>query len=221
MTIKTDFYTDPMCIWALVAEPKVALLKDEFGDALQLEHHVLPLFGSIEERLATGSWAKGGIPGRVAATARVAAAAGVEGVSGKGWEHSPSSSWGPSMTALAVRHLEDAGTLPAGSTGRTLYAMRQAFFVEDRDITLRSEQQAVLARCDLPVHEVFALVDDGRAMARLSEARDRRDGLRLDGSPTWVFDGGRAKLYGNVDMRVLRATVQALVDGDAPGRSVC
>jgi len=221
MTIETDFYTDPMCIWALVAEPKLARLEATFGDKLQVRHRVLPLFGSIDERFATGSWAASGIAGRVAATARVAKAQGIDGVSGAGWEHAPASSWGPSAVVAAVAHLVRGGVLPSESTQRAMYGLRHAFFFDDKDITRRAVQEEVLESLELPVAQVLALVDEGPAWARLSEARDARDALRLDGSPTWIFDGGRAKLFGNVDDRVLHATVQALLDGEEAGCSVC
>ncbi len=189
MTIETDFYTDPMCIWALVAEPKLDAMQAEFGARLRVSHQVVPVFGSIDERFATGGWSKGGIERRVEATARVARLGGFETVTGACWHKAPASSWGPSA--------------------------------DDADITRRAEQKRVLEAVDLPVGHVFARVDDGPGFARLSEAVARREALRIEGSPTWIFDGGRARLFGNVDERVLRATIQALLDGEEAGSSSC
>lgn len=221
MTIETDFYTDPLCIWALLAEPKIDAVQAEFGDRLRVHYQVVPVFGSIDERLSTGSWAKNGIEGRVRATARIASTGGLTGVSGEGWRHKPASSWGPAAVAAAVRQLEDSGDVPDQSTRAVLRGLRHRFFYDDDDITLRSVQAEVLEAADLPADRVLARVDNGPAFARLAEAVARREAQRIDGSPTWIFDGGRARLFGNVDLRVLRATIQALLDGEEPGSSAC
>jgi predicted DsbA family dithiol-disulfide isomerase len=142
-------------------------------------------------------------------------------VTGACWHKAPASSWGPSAVALAVRQLENEEELPEGSTGRFLRGLRHRFFLDDADITRRAEQKRVLEAVDLPVGHVFARVDDGPGFARLSEAVARREALRIEGSPTWIFDGGRARLFGNVDERVLRATIQALLDGEEAGSSSC
>jgi predicted DsbA family dithiol-disulfide isomerase len=222
MSVRADFYTDPMCIWALVAEPKIDALEEEYGDRLEVQHRVLPLFGSIDRRFADGGvWAKAGVPGRIASTAKVAAQGGFPTVTGRCWEHAPPSSWSPSLVVTATRQLEDERAVGVGATRSVLRGLRHAFFLDDRNICRRDVQRDVVDALGLPTDSVFALLDDGRAMARLSEAVDQREALRLDGSPTWLFDGGRSKLFGNVDMRVLRATVQALLDGEESGCSTC
>jgi hypothetical protein len=38
MTGRTEVYTDPMCSWSLVAEPKTAAIEDECDEHLQMEH---------------------------------------------------------------------------------------------------------------------------------------------------------------------------------------
>jgi len=221
MAIETDFYTDPLCVWALVAEPKIDAVQAEFGDRLVVRHRVLPVFGSIDARFSTGVWAKGGIDARVAATARAAWLGGFKTVSGAGWRHEPASSWGPSAVAAGVRQLEDAGEVPAGSTREALRGLRHRFFLDDVDVTRRDEQRRVLEEAGLPADRVFRLIDDGPALARLAEAVERRATLRIDGSPTWIFDGGRARLFGNVGLRVVRSTIQALLDGEESGCSTC
>ena len=64
-------------------------------------------------------------------------------------------------------------------------------------------------------------LDDGTALAAVWEDHTEKERLRIQGSPTYVFDGGRAMLYGNFDYRILRSTVEELVQGSRPGRSPC
>ena len=55
----------------------------------------------------------------------------------------------------------------------------------------------------------------------MCEDHAEKERLRIQGSPTYVFDGGRAMLYGNFDYGILRSTVEELVRGAGPGGSAC
>lgn len=131
------------------------------------------------------------------------------------------SSWGPAAVAEAVRQLEGASEVPDGSTDAVLRGLRHGFFFDDVDVSRRAAQRDILTALTLPADRVFGLVDDGHALARLAEAVRDRDELRIEGSPTWILDGGHAKLYGNVTERVLHDTVAALLAGEELGRSTC
>ena len=52
----------------------------------------------------------------------------------------------------------------------------------------------------------------GLSLLPIFEGKER-EAHKLKGSPTYVFDGGRTMIYGNFDVNVLIATVQAYVDG--------
>ena len=64
-------------------------------------------------------------------------------------------------------------------------------------------------------------LDDGSALAAVCEDHAEKERLRLQGSPTYVFDGGRAVLYGNFDYAILQSTIEELVRGIDPGGSAC
>ena len=66
-----------------------------------------------------------------------------------------------------------------------------------------------------------SVLDDGSALAALYEDHQDREAHHVQGSPTYVFDGGRTMIYGNFDERVLEAVVDAFVRGQAPGGSRC
>lgn len=48
-----------------------------------------------------------------------------------------------------------------------------------------------------------------------------RGSIYLDASPTYLFDGGRARPYGDFSAAVLDATVRELLRGGSPGCSHC
>lgn len=71
--IRFSYWSDPRCIWAFVAQDKLDRLIRRHGGDLQIAHHVVPVFGSLRQRFAKGSWSKGGIEGHVRETAEIAA----------------------------------------------------------------------------------------------------------------------------------------------------
>lgn len=220
--LTVTYWTDPLCIWAYLAQDKVDRLQARFAERLELDHRVVPVFGSLPRRFASGSWAAGGPEGRREATLRTAREHGHPEVSAAGFvTDPPASSWSPGLVAEAVALLERDGAVRAGSTGAVLQALRHAFFVDDLNTARRAVQRRVVEALELPWEAVAARLDDGRALAALVEAHEDRRAANVQGSPTWVFDGGRAMLYGNVSEGVLQATVAELLEGSGSGCSTC
>lgn len=220
--LRFAWWSDPFCIWAFVAEDALDDLLAAHPDRLDVDHHVIPVFGSIPHRFAAGSWAAGGVPARVGATAKVAAAHGHPEVDGTVWEKvQPTSTWAVGAAIKLAFDAERAGDEVRGSGAAYQRALRRAFFVDARDISARGVQLEVAAEAGLDPDRLRAGLDSGRGLARVAEDEDERQRQRLQGSPTWVFDGGRAVLYGNVNRDVLRHTVADLLGDLAPGGSAC
>jgi hypothetical protein len=78
-----------------------------------------------------------------------------------------------------------------------------------------------LQPCGIAREGIEGALDDGRALAALWEDHQERETLGIQGSPTYVFDDGRAILYGNVSEGVINATVDELLGGTIAGRSDC
>lgn len=220
--LKFGYWSDPLCVWAFAAQGKLDRLLEERGGCLQVEYRIVPVFGSIPHRFRSGAWAAGGPEGRVEATRRVAADHGRPDVTGTVWlTDTPASSWPVSMAVKAASRLEREGRVAMGSTPVFLNLLREAFFGRNVNISRREAWTAVAAECGLDPVPLERLVDDGTAMADLWEDFEEKERLRLQGSPTYVFDGGRAMLYGNVSYGVLRATVEELLAGVRPGATAC
>lgn len=220
--IPISYWTDPLCIWAFVAEAKVERITSEFGARIRLEHRVIPVFGSVPWRFSHGPWKNEGVDGRVAATRRIAAEHGRPEITGEVWRRAaPTSSWaaGAALKAVfaAAAHGEIAPDLAPGYQLR----MRERFFVAEENVCERRVQLAIAEELSIPRASIERRLDDGSALAGLWEDFNDKEHMKLLGSPSWVFDDGRAQLYGNVGWGVLRATVEELVRGAAPGCSVC
>ena len=100
-------------------------------------------------------------------------------------------------------------------------ALRERFFVDEANTALREVQLEVAEALGLAREPIERRLDDGSALAAVCEDYAEKERLRLQGSPTYVFDGGRAMLYGNFEYGVLRATVDELLRGIHPGGSAC
>ena len=218
--LKFSYWSDPLCIWALVAQQKLDRVLTELGEHVRVDYRIVPVFGSVPWRFAQGPWAKDGVHGRVLATRRIAEQGGRTDVSGECWRRAmPASSWAPAAAIKAVFAFGDGGDEDAGPTYQR--ALRERFFVGESNISLRSVQLEVAEDLGLPREAIEQRLDDGSALAAVCEDHAEKERLRIQGSPSYVFDGGRAMLYGNFDYGILRSTVDELVRGAGAGGSAC
>ena len=222
MRVEFSYWSDPLCVWALVAQEKLDRVLSDLGSQLLVDYRIVPVFGSIPWRFTRGPWAAEGIAGRVAATRRIAERAGRTDVTGECWRTAqPASSWAPASAIKAVFAMEARAECPAGSGARYQRTLRERFFVADENIALRGVQLVVAEAQGLPRAPIERQLDDGTALAAVWEDHLEKERLKIQGSPTYVFDGGRAMLYGNFEYGMLRSTVEELVRGIHPGSSAC
>ena len=222
MPLDVEYWTDPLCIWAFVGHAKLERVLDAFGDKVAIRYRTIPVFDDIAERFDTGVWSANGREGRRASNRRIAREhLGLE-ITGDIWlNRELTSSWMPGMAVRAVALLEGRGQIPTGCVPRFQWAVQRAFFEEDRNMTHRGELLAVAEACAIDVDAIVAELDSGRALAALLREDAEAQALKLRGSPSYVFDGGRSVVYGNFDYAVLEATVRALVTGSEAGGSNC
>ena len=217
--LAVSYFTDPLCVWALVAQAKLERLLSEMGAHVEVDYRIVPVFGSVPWRFEHGPWAKDGVEGRIAATRRIAEQAGRTDVSGECWRVMPASSWAPSAAIKAVFALPEGEGSRVGPSYQL--ALREAFFVHEKNIARRDVQLEVAEGLGIPRAPIEARLDDGSAIAMVWEDANEKDRLKIQGSPTFVFDGGRTMLYGNFSFGVLHATCEELVRGLFPGGSAC
>lgn len=217
-----QYWSDPMCIWAFVGQSKLDRVLEEWGDRIEVDYRIVPVFGSVSKRFEEGSWAEGGRAGRRETTCGIASEHGIEGVSGDVWvESEPHSSWACGTAAKAVFMMEEEGDAHPGAGADYLLEMRDHFYRRNRNICRRDEQLAVAERVGVDADGLQRRLDDGSALAAVCEDDNERDELGVRGSPTYVFEGGRAVLYGNFPFSVLHAVVEELLEGLEMGGSAC
>jgi predicted DsbA family dithiol-disulfide isomerase len=215
-------WSDPLCIWAFVAQDKLERLIGERGGSLHVDYRVVPVFGSVPWRFSSGPWASEGLPGRVRATREIAHKHGHGEVDGECWMRDPpASSWSPGAAIKAVCALERQGEIAEGKGGRYQAQLRRRFFVDNVNVARRVVQLELAEELSIPTAAIERSLDDGSALAALWEDHWDKERLKVQGSPTYVFDNGRAMLYGNFSYGMLHATVEELLRGMAPQGSAC
>lgn len=220
-TFRFSYWSDPLCIWAFVAQPKLDRVIAHFGDKIAVDYRIVPVFGSVPQRFRDGVWSESGIDGRIATTQRIATEHGRTDVSGEAWRSMPASSWSPGAALKAVFALSERQEVDPKCAVDFQWRMRERFFVDEVNIALRSEQLALVEACGIPRAPVERMLDDGTALSMLWEDHAERERLCVRGSPTYVFDEGRTMFYGNFAYEPLQATIEAYVAGLSPQGSDC
>jgi predicted DsbA family dithiol-disulfide isomerase len=228
--IAIDYYSDVLCVWAYLAQIKLDELRRNFGEQIAVRDRYVPVFGSIEAKLR-GWKDRGGAAGYARHVHEVARGFDHVQMHPAAWSDvSPPSSLGIHLFITAARLAgEDAAiggrSLPFPE-GRSLseelaWRLRLAFFKDGLDIARTEIQEQIAAELGLPLEELRCRVDDGRAYAALSEDYQDAERLGIQGSPTFVLNEGRQKLYGNVGYRIIEVNVQELLRDNSDKASWC
>ena len=145
-------------------------------------------------------------------------------------EDVPASSW-PSHLFVKAADLVTAagivdGTPVAEFEGRTpveelAWRLRLAFFRDLRDIARLDVQLELAGAMGLPVEAIRARLEDGTAFAALAGDLESAASHHVTGSPTFLLNEGRQKLYGNVGYRVIEANVQECLRDNRDVASWC
>jgi len=145
-------------------------------------------------------------------------------------DDAPVSSASPHLFLKAIQHLIGTGTLPARGAGATagrnvfeelMWRLRLAFFRDARNIARQDVQFELAAGLGLPLAPIRSALEDGTAMAELCRDLELCKELSVGGSPTYVLNEGRQKLYGNVGYKVIAANVQEMLQRPEDQASWC
>jgi len=219
--LRIDYYTDVLCIWAYIAQIKVDQIRTEFGDSVDIRYRYLSLFGNNATRIGEG-WTDGGFAGYGAHVCKVAAPCDYVELHPDIWSrNAPATSLPAHLYLNAVESLAANGGVGADAQanyqGRTeaqelAWRIRLAFFRDLRDVSDLGVLQDIAEHQGLPVDAIERELRSGAAFARLSLDIDDKERLKIEGSPTFILNEGRQKLYGNIGYDIIAANVRALLE---------
>ncbi|MFI4976303.1 MAG: DsbA family protein [Caulobacterales bacterium] len=206
------YFSDVLCVWAYIAQLRVDAVKRAFGERVHFEQRFCSVFGDTAGKIAANWRDKGGYEGFNAHLRHSAERFPEARLNPDIWlEVRPASSTGPHLFLKAVHLAEASGRCAPGDLEKAVWAFRCAFFEQARDIARWDVQRDVARQVGVDLAAVEELVHDGTAFAALAADYHAADSMGIQGSPSFVLNEGRQKLYGNVGFRVIDANIRELL----------
>jgi len=220
-TVKIVHFSDVLCIWAYGGEANLFRLVKEFGPGVSMDVHHCSVFPDTQTKMDRAWGQRGGYEGYGRHVREAAARFDDLTIHPDTWSRvRPRSSASPHLCVKAIELLEasDPAALAAAFSQRpsikAAKELRRAFFADARDISNWKEQRTVCDRIGVDFDAVLEKIETGEAIARLAADYDLAQSSGVRGSPTYLMNDGRQKLYGNVSYGILAANVAELISDD-------
>ncbi len=214
--VEITYFSDVLCVWAYISQARLDAVKERFGDAVRIEQRFCSVFGDTTQKI-TSTWKdKGGYEGFNLHLRQVAERFPHIKVHPEIWAKTrPLSSASTHLFMKAVQQwtqeAEAIGSQSAPSIfDQLMWAFRCAFFRDCRDISRWDTQCEIAEGFGADIGAIEELIHSGVAFARLATDYQDADKLRIEGSPSFVLNEGRQKLYGNVGFRLIEANIKEL-----------
>ena len=212
-TVRIVHFSDMLCVWAYAAERRMVELREELGDAVEIDYRFVSIFGRATQKLEERWRDKGGIASYGEHVRGIAASFGHLELHPDVWSRvMPTSSWPAHLAVCAVRVLEQEGAAKPGSSEALAQRLRRAFFSEARDISHQEVLLAVVEELGLDAQAVAQKLMTGRAHAELASDHEQAQNQDIRISPTILLNEGRQRLSGNVGYRVIVANVREVLE---------
>ena len=213
--ITVHHFSDILCIWAYVAQIRLQELQQQFAAKVTIDYRFFPVFGDVAGKLRTQWQERGGIKGYQHHVQSVAADFPHLHLHPDVWHIATPSSSLPAHLYLAAAGLVGHPLEPL------LNAMRQAFFVDGRDIANQGTLDGIISEQGLSLTAVRNEIHSGNAFARLAEDMQMARQLNIQASPTMVFNEDRQRLAGNVGYKIIEANIRELLERPQDCHSWC
>jgi predicted DsbA family dithiol-disulfide isomerase len=216
-TVEVAYFSDVLCIWAYASQARIDAVKQKFGDTVRIKHQFCSIFGDTARKIASAWNDKGGYDGFNSHLRSVAQRFPHIEVHPEIWlKTRPPTSTSAHLFMTAVQ-LWDRDSLAAGKRSasglfdQVIWAVRCAFFREGRDIACFDVQCAIAEAAGADIGAIEQYIHAGTAFAHLASDYQDADKLRIEGSPSFVLNEGRQKLYGNIGFHLIEANIQELL----------
>jgi len=218
--VRVSYYSDVLCIWAYATQRRVEELVRKFGDEISINARFCSVFpdawGKIED-----TWkARGGFEGFNRHINEVARKFPHIDVHERLWlETKPRTSASAHLfiKAVEIAEREGMGSKSASQSyldrlsTRATWELRRAFFASARDISDWQVHKEIAGRLGIDYGTIDEKIRSSEAVAQLAVDYGLSQKHGVEGSPTFIMNDGRQKLFGNVGYRLLEANVQELL----------
>jgi predicted DsbA family dithiol-disulfide isomerase len=212
-----DYYSDVLCVWAWIAQRRLDELTAAQGSKIEFHYYYVDIFGDVETKIATGWEERGGYSGFADHVQHAASHFDFATINPKIWtEVRPTTSANAHLILKAVEC-----EFGMNKSIELALAFRSAFFVDALDISDLDVLLAIVKQNGLDTAAISTRLNNGTAMAALMHDYRQSQQQSVKGSPSYVMDGGRQTLYGNVGYRVLNANIEELLKKPSDEASWC
>lgn len=226
--VEIKYFSDVLCIWAYASQARIEAVEKKYGDAIRIEYRFCSVFGDTDRKI-TSTWKnRGGYHAFNAHLREVAKRFAHIEIHPEIWQRTrPATSASAHLFMKSVqRSMHGAAETNGNSSGRifgqVLSAFRTAFFRDCRDIGRWDVQCQVAEPLGVDLAAIEQCIHSGTAFASLAADYQDADKMRIEGSPSFVLNEGRQKLYGNVGFHLIDANIQELLRSpDANEASWC
>jgi len=229
--IKIQHFSDILCVWAYVGQHRLNHFISGYGDKVEIHQHFCSVFPDVWSKVETNWKDRDGFEGYGRHVQEVVAKFEGMQVHPDIWSKvRPRSSASPHLFVKAVEiRARAAGETPQNTPYakqlpvRAAATLRQAFFERALDIANWDVQREIAAEIGVEFSDIQATIESGEAIALLAGDYETAQKKGIEGSPTYLLNEGRQKLYGNVSTRVIEANVKELLldeTGDRASRCI-
>jgi predicted DsbA family dithiol-disulfide isomerase len=215
--VEITYFSDVLCIWAYASQARIEAVNKKYGNTVRIEHRFCSVFGDTDRKI-TSTWQdRGGYDGFNSHLREVGKRFPHIQINPEIWLTTrPPTSASAHLFMKAVQQLlpgsaeEDRDSSVRVFT-EVLSAFRTAFFRDCRDIARWDVQCQIAEPLGVDIAAIERHIHDGAAFAQLAADYQDADKMRIEGSPTFILNEGRQKLYGNIGFRLIEANIQELL----------
>ena len=206
------YYSDVLCIWAHISQARVDEVAEQFSQDVSIDYRFCSVFGDTAHKIGRGWADRGGYEGFGNHLREAVSEFGHINLHPEIWQRDrPASSTPAHIVMKAVQRVDRR------QCRAVLHELRCAFFERCLDIGKWSVLEAALEAVSVSVDDVREAMDSGAAHADLEADHRDQQALMVQGSPTFILNDGRQKLYGNVGYGVIEANLRELLRSPAAG----
>lgn len=221
--VQVTYFSDVLCIWAYAAQARIDAVRERFGDKVRLDYRFCSVFGDTDRKIVSTWRDKGEYSGFNAHLQKVARQFPHIEVHPDIWVKTrPSTSASAHLFMTAVQLWQQEREGREGQSGsatsvfdQVMWAFRCGFFRDCRDIAHWDVQCELAEALSVDIDAIEKTIRQGTAFARLAADYQDADKMRIEGSPSFVLNDGRQKLYGDVGFRIIEANIQELLRSPA------
>jgi predicted DsbA family dithiol-disulfide isomerase len=206
------YFSDVLCVWAHISQARVDEVAERFPDDVSIGYRFCSVFGDTANKIGVGWADRGGYLGFAEHLRESVAAFDHIKLHPEIWQRDrPASSTPAHILMKAVQRVD------ASLARDVLHEIRSAFFERCHDVGSWSTLKTCVEAVGLSAADVRAVIDNGVAHADLEADHRDQQKLMIQGSPTFILNEGRQKLYGNVGYGVIEANIKELLRSPEAG----